>query len=656
MTTKQVTELLSDLPGDLVRKILKERDEKRNTALHYAVQMGHSDICRLFCREGAKIEEKGQDGLTPSQFAARYSCQENATYIWHSLKCMVEEKEKKKEVVKEKEKIKKKKGIKETIEGKEVKGLSWKDEEEEEENAPGEEGNKDNESGKDNGGEQDQEGDTIDKEDLPAYKRTDSDGSRDREGHQENEGDSQKGDIGREGSGKKKVGEQDQEGVVTLNEEAEGADSEGDRDSEGGKESKEGSQKGDIGKEEEMIDQGGDREHEDHYMELLTFAAIAGNLPLCQLLSRNGEKLDNAKKKKLIQTLVDESKESKKNWVCIDWIVSLKKNGKGKDDLKLLLKSKWYKERTRAFHRHIKQPKPATVSKGTESTSAKKSVHNFVEESKAPTGDSSNAKIREPNEDFEKFLPPDLRNWPKFLVQNAVKSKDGRGNTALHYAARTGNVDLCTFLVSQEAKKDEKGQDDLTPLQFAALYGVAEFPVAAWDKICTILGRKEKKKGSSLLHFALQNPNWVTNATFINKLIDSKTYDITSKDEHGNNCLHLAVKFNTKAEHGVLKNFLKEINPKVLKQCLQGINNDGATPFHVAIADRNHASLETLCMHVQQIDGLNLESFLQSKPSSSDKPSPIQLAVNEDNFRVVDVLMSYDLDLTTARPHLDITK
>ena len=84
-------------------------------------------------------------------------------------------------------------------------------------------------------------------------------------------------------------------------------------------------------------------------------------------------------------------------------------------------------------------------------------------------------------------------------------------------------------------------------------------------------------------------------------------------------------------------------------------NDKKETPFHAAIADRNHSSLERLCKYVQETDGLNLASFLQPKQSSNE-PTPIQLAIKEDNFRVLDVLMSYDLDLSTTKTNLDITK
>ena len=81
------------------------------------------------------------------------------------------------------------------------------------------------------------------------------------------------------------------------------------------------------------------------------------------------------------------------------------------------------------------------------------------------------------------------------------------------------------------------------------------------------------------------------------------------------------------------------------------------SPFHVAIADRNHAALEMLCKHVEE-NHPSLSSFLHKKPAGNDRwLTPFQLALKEDNFHVLDVLMKYDLgDLTTTKQHTDVTK
>ena len=84
-------------------------------------------------------------------------------------------------------------------------------------------------------------------------------------------------------------------------------------------------------------------------------------------------------------------------------------------------------------------------------------------------------------------------------------------------------------------------------------------------------------------------------------------------------------------------------------------NGKKETPFHVAIASRNHAALKVLCDHIEATEDLNLSSLLHS--GRKKRPSPIQLAIKEDNYRVLEVLMAYNLgDLTSIGPHLDLKK
>ena len=59
-----------------------------------------------------------------------------------------------------------------------------------------------------------------------------------------------------------------------------------------------------------------------------------------------------------------------------------------------------------------------------------------------------------------------------------VKDTDDRGNTALLYAAKAGNIEICELLCGkgQGADANARGQYDTNPLQLAARYGNEKRP------------------------------------------------------------------------------------------------------------------------------------------------------------------------------------
>ena len=81
----QVTSALMSFTEDDNRKLLQERDDSGNTALHYAVQAGNLDVCKQLCKCGADINARGQNKMTVLQFAARYGDGMSPEDVWQCM-------------------------------------------------------------------------------------------------------------------------------------------------------------------------------------------------------------------------------------------------------------------------------------------------------------------------------------------------------------------------------------------------------------------------------------------------------------------------------------------------------------------------------------------------------------------------------------------
>ena len=77
------------------------------------------------------------------------------------------------------------------------------------------------------------------------------------------------------------------------------------------------------------------------------------------------------------------------------------------------------------------------------------------------------ARAKDKHEELKK----DLLNIAGKQRRELCQREDERHNTALHYAAKAGNLETCKFLVEQGADIKALGQNKMSPLQFAARYG-----------------------------------------------------------------------------------------------------------------------------------------------------------------------------------------
>ena len=122
--------------------------------------------------------------------------------------------------------------------------------------------------------------------------------------------------------------------------------------------------------------------------------------------------------------------------------------------------------------------------------------------------------VREKSDNVED-LESELEGLPRRQMNRLFRETDERGNSALHYAAKAGNLGICKFLYNKEDKaqsesvkqfvarsdsEDEganlvaKGQNKMTPLQFAARYGDKGREEEVWECMKWIMEECERKK------------------------------------------------------------------------------------------------------------------------------------------------------------------
>ena len=314
------------------------------------------------------------------------------------------------------------------------------------------------------------------------------------------------------------------------------------------------------------------------------------------------------------------------------------------------------------------------------------------------------ARAKDKQEELKRELQEVKDNFQRGKL---CQSRDVRLNTALHYAAKAGNLDTCMFLVQEGADINALGQNNMTPLQFAARYGdgdkegdVTSRAENVWKCMQWIMvanknsstqgkGKEEKEDEKTIqaatqkrareeneffvdgrddftiLHHAIQNTNWEENPVVVQELIKTRKFKITAKDKQGNTCLHLAAQFDKQEDHSLLEAFLpsddKEkgyksqeyIDEKDLEMCITTENKVGMTPLHVACAVGNPDSVEHLLKIARDATSINVGSIINNPDSNGSLP--LSLAITSKNPKMVDILMEkgakvdHDSIITAAR-------
>ena len=255
---------------------------------------------------------------------------------------------------------------------------------------------------------------------------------------------------------------------------------------------------------------------------------------------------------------------------------------------------------------------------------------------------------REESYEYLGELRAELSQLSPVQVAALCRSRDERENTALHYAAKAGNLDVCKLLARGGADIKAEGENKMKPLQFAARYGDEKRASDVWDCMEWIIGEYEKrcfdmrekdKYKFSILHHAIQNTNWVENPIVVRNLLRTGKFPIKEAERQGNTSLHLAAHLDEKENHKLFDIFFDKDNnvpTTELRDCLTAKNNVGQTPIHMACAVGNVDSVNQL-LDAGMESGIPVMETINTPDYNG--MLPISFATTSRNVNMMEVLI-----------------
>ena len=271
-----------------------------------------------------------------------------------------------------------------------------------------------------------------------------------------------------------------------------------------------------------------------------------------------------------------------------------------------------------------------------------------------------------------------LRNLRPEDKTKLCLAKNENENTALHYSAKAGNLEICKRLLKEGADTNATGQNGMKVLPFAARYGDEKREKEVWECMVLIASeskksppedQKKRKKASAIkslvnmigetvdeetqshfsaperdkynfniLHHAIQNTNWAKNTFVVEKLISTRSFPITERDNQGNTCLHLAAQFDKHSDDKIFDAFLnnQRISWEDISACIQKRNDRGMTPVHIACAVGNEDSLKAM-LDVCQKNSLSVDKIINDQ--DKNELLPLCYAITNRNLQMVEMLL-----------------
>ena len=296
------------------------------------------------------------------------------------------------------------------------------------------------------------------------------------------------------------------------------------------------------------------------------------------------------------------------------------------------------------------------------------------------------AKNTEPNQRNNLIkVELELRALSDEDVKSLVLAKDEKENTALHCAAKAGNLETCKILKAQGADLNATGENGMKVLPFAARYGDGKRAEDVWKCMEWIVNELRKsesdlknhrksmkgkhsktieegsnmvpktadRKGEilfdaqdrdkynfNILHHAIQNTNWAKNPMVVQRLIETGKFPITDTDHQGNTCLHLAAQFDKQGDDKIFDTIVEskqEVVVSEITKCIKKKNDRGMTPIHIACAVGNEETLKDL-IKVSRENKIDVAKII----NSHDKNGlyPLCHAITNKNLKMVKMLLS----------------
>lgn len=168
----------------------------------------------------------------------------------------------------------------------------------------------------------------------------------------------------------------------------------------------------------------------------------------------------------------------------------------------------------------------------------------------------------------------------EWLIQNDadINARDAKNETALHIAARNGNVKQVKMLLTRGAIINLKNSSGNTPLMIAAIQGKIAVLQELINKDKSLINEKNNKGMTALHHAATKKNHFIVEA-----LIDQGA-TINEVDNNNDTPLHLAAKHSSSSD--VIKTLIQE------GASLTSKNNSRKTAVHIA-SNKNKPLLQT---------------------------------------------------------------
>ncbi|CAK9253068.1 unnamed protein product, partial [Sphagnum jensenii] len=214
------------------------------------------------------------------------------------------------------------------------------------------------------------------------------------------------------------------------------------------------------------------------------------------------------------------------------------------------------------------------------------------------------------------------------------------GNTALHLAAKNGNLAIVNSLLNHIKEKypdqlkafiNASGENGMSPLHCAVYYGHDAVVKDLLAKDATDVSAKTNL-GNTALHVAAQEGHLKIVNSLLNhikeKYPDELRAFINASGENGMSPLHCAVYYGHDA---VVKVLLAEDATNV-----SAVTNLGNTALHVAAQEGHIEIVNTLLNHIKEKYPLQISACINAKGNTS-----LHLAAENGHLDVVNALLDY---------------